>query len=162
VYEHLANPAGVSAAAHRVLRGRSGHLLIVVPTFRNARSLAWTYFGMAHMYMFTHVSLGNLLRAAGFDCVAHRYEGASGDSELWMLARARPADPEPLPAIERESVSAVRRELALVPLHVPLGLPARARRHFQTLRADPADFGRRLRRRVQFQLNRILGALRPK
>lgn len=160
VFEHLADPEGVSAAAHRVLATREGYLLIVVPTFRRARSLAWTYFGMAHMYMFTHVSLGNVLRKAGFDYVDHRYEGASGDSELWLLARARQSRRENDLMIHREPVSPLRRELALVPLRVPLGVPSRARRHIDTFRKDPADFGRRVRRRLSFQLRRVLGLLR--
>jgi len=110
--------------------------------------------------MFTHVSLGNILGLAGFEHVAHRYEGASGDTELWMLARAVSTPHEP--SIEREPISALQRELALVPLRAPLGLPARARRHAQTLRADPADFGRRVRRRVQTQLGRMGRALRSR
>jgi SAM-dependent methyltransferase len=145
VWEHLDDPLGTSRAAHEVLVRRGGHLLIVVPTHRRARTLAWACFSTPHTTMFTDRSLRNLLGLAGFETVAHRY-AAGADSELWLLARAVP-DLVPSPIVP-EPVGAVQRELALVPLRAPLGLPGRAVAHVRTLAADPRDFAERLRRGV--------------
>jgi hypothetical protein len=147
-------------AAHELLAETRGHLLIVVPTFRRARTLAWSCFTAPHTYMFTEVSLGNLLEATGFDVVLHRY-AAGADTELWLLARARSA-----PAASdrvtrrRESPDAVQRELATVPLRAPLGLLGRLGDHVRTLRADPAEFTARLRRWSRTRLDRVQSALR--
>ena len=151
VWEHLDDPLRTSRAAHEVLVRRGGHLLIVVPTFRRARTRAWACFSTPHTTMFTDRSLRNLLGLAGFETVAHRY-AAGADSELWLLARAVP-DHEPAP-IQPEAVGALQRELALVPLRAPLGLPGRALSHARTLVADPRDFGARLRRGVVRRIRR--------
>jgi hypothetical protein len=145
VWEHLADPLATTRLVHRLLRERAGHFLIVVPTFRRARTLAWSCFTAPHTYMFTDVSLGNLLDEAGFDVVAHRY-AAGADSELWLLARARPMEACRTRPVRREQPAAVQRELALVPLRAPLGVPARAAAHVRTLAADPRDFVARLGR----------------
>ena len=143
VWEHLDDPLRVSRSVHRVLRATHGHLLIVVPTFRKARTMAWACFTAPHTYMFTDVTLGNVLRSSGFDVVASRY-AAAGDSELWLLARAADCDPQDVaPVID--DPRAVQRELARVPLRAPLGLPARVLTHAQTLWADPRDFASRCR-----------------
>jgi SAM-dependent methyltransferase len=152
VWEHLADPVATSRVAHQVLAPNQGHLLIVVPTFRQARTLAWACFTSPHTYMFTDVSLGNLLDACGFDVIDHCY-AASADSELWLLARARPSA-GPTGAFTPERPEAVQRELALVPFRAPLGAPGRLRKHIQTFRADPRDFGSRLGRWTRAQLSR--------
>jgi len=145
VWEHLADPVATSQAAHRRLVARAGHLMIVVPTFRKATTLAWSCFTAPHTYMFTEVSLGNVLDQAGFDVVDHAFVGAA-DSELWLLAKARPTAGATRAVPVTEPVSLVQRELALVPLRIPLGLVGRLRTHARTLAGDPADFGRRLGR----------------
>ena len=160
VWEHLAAPRATSVAAHELLAATRGHLLIVVPTFRRARTLAWSCFTAPHTYMFTEVSLGNLLEATGFDVVRHRY-AAGGDSELWLLARARgPNVASSRAKPRRESPGAVQRELVTVPLRAPLGLPGRLGAHVRTLIADPADFGARLARGSRSRLVRVRSALR--
>jgi SAM-dependent methyltransferase len=159
VWEHLADPVATSRAAHARLAERRGHLMIVVPTFRKATTLAWSCFTAPHTYMYTEVSLGNVLDQAGFDVVDHAFVGAA-DSELWLLARARP---EPGPARARpvaESPAAVQRELALVPLRLPLGLPGRLRHHLATAAGDPADFGRRLGRWMGRRADRLRHTVR--
>lgn len=145
VWEHLADPAVTSAAAHAVLAEREGHLMIVVPTFRQATTWAWGCFTAPHTYMFTHVSLGNVLDQAGFDVVDHAYKGAA-DSELWLLAKARPTPGPTRSEPIREDAAKVQRELALVPLRAPLGVLGRARTHVKTLANDPKDFGQRAKR----------------
>jgi SAM-dependent methyltransferase len=160
VWEHLAAPRETCVAAHELLATKRGHLLIVVPTFRRARTLAWSCFTAPHTYMFTEVSLGNLLEASGFDVVVHRY-AAGGDTELWLLARARPA-----PAVSgheatrRESPGAVQRELVTVPLRAPLGLPGRLGAHVRTLMADPSEFKARFARWSSSRLGRVRSTLR--
>jgi SAM-dependent methyltransferase len=156
VLEHVADPLAILTAS-KLIAATTGHLLIVIPTFRKARTMAWSYFGFAHNYLFTDVSLGNLMRLAGFEPIAHRYAGGSGDSELWMVGRVAPG---PLAATGQEPASAIRREIALVPLGVPLGVPARIRKHAHTLRTDPEDFARRLQRRVSFLGSRARGFVR--
>lgn len=143
VWEHLADPVEATSAVHEVLADREGYFLIVVPTFRKAKTLAWACFTAPHTYMWTDVSLGNLLERAGFEVIDHRY-AAAADSELWMLARAvrSPAPRE----IAREATRDIQRELALVPLRAPLGLPGRVRTHVQTLASDPRDFLARAQR----------------
>jgi SAM-dependent methyltransferase len=159
VWEHLADPLTVTRDAHRVLAAREGHLLIVVPTFRQARTLAWSCFTAPHMYMFTDVSLGNVLRQAGFDVVASRY-AAAADSELWILAKARSAEPEPEHAsVDVEDPAAVQRELMAVPLRIALGVPGRLATHVRTLTDDPADFARRLQRWTRARLGRARTSL---
>lgn len=160
VWEHLAAPRETCIAAHELLATTRGHLLIVVPTFRRARTLAWSCFTAPHTYMFTEVSLGNLLEATGFDVVLHRY-AAGADTELWLLARARA-----MPAVSgrgnrrRESPAAVQRELVTVPLRAPLGLPGRLGDHVRTLMADPTEFKARLTRWSRGRLVRVQAALR--
>jgi SAM-dependent methyltransferase len=152
VWEHLADPLATTRAAHRVLSSTRGYLLIVVPTFRRARTLAWACFTAPHTYMFTDVSLGNVLDTCGFDVVAHRY-AAGADSELWLLARARPSLENRL-SFHPERVATVQRELALVPLRAPLGAPGRVAKHVKTLAADPRDFTHRLARWAKAQVAR--------
>jgi hypothetical protein len=159
VWEHLASPRETCTAAHELLATTRGHLLIVVPTFRRARTLAWSCFTAPHTYMFTEVSLGNLLEATGFDVVLHRY-AAGADSELWLLARARPAPASSHRARRRESPGAVQRELVTVPLRAPLGLPGRLGAHVRTLMADPQEFSDRLARWSRSRLVRVQSALR--
>lgn len=145
VWEHLADPVATSRAAHAVLAERQGHLMIVVPTFRKATTWAWTCFTVPHTYMFTHVSLGNVLDQAGFDVVDHAYKGAA-DSELWLLAKARPtAGPRRTEPV-REDAARVQRELSLVPLRAPLGVVNRVRTHVRTFADDPRDFADRATR----------------
>lgn len=142
VFEHLQDPDAVVEGARSVLDDRRGHLVVVVPTFRRARTLAWKCFNSSHTLMFTHVSLGNVLRRHGFEPVAHRYVGAA-DSELWLIARAGGSGATTDGAVTPESVDAVQREIASVPFRMVLGLPGRARTHLRTLRADPRDFAAR-------------------
>jgi SAM-dependent methyltransferase len=156
VWEHLDDPVATSRAAHQVLRPETGHLVIVVPTFRRARTLAWSCFSAAHTYMFTHVSLGNILRQAGFEPVAHRYVGAA-DSELWLIARAVTS---PTPAVVREHAPTIQRELMLVPLRAPLGLVPRAATHTRTLVANPRDFTARLIRHARWRARRAQQVVR--
>jgi hypothetical protein len=143
VWEHLADPVATARAAYDLLADRGGHLVIVVPTFRQAKTLAWACFTAPHTYMFTEVSLGNVLDQAGFDAVGHRFH-AGADSELWLVARARP---RPVAATTtdpvHEGLASVQRELGRVVLRAPLGVPARAAAHARTLASDPADFARR-------------------
>jgi SAM-dependent methyltransferase len=151
VWEHLDDPLGTSRAAHEVLVRRGGHLLVVVPTFRRARTRAWACFSTPHTTMFTDRSLRNLLALAGFETVAHRY-AAGADSELWLLARA--VEHGGPVRIDREDERAVQRELALVPLRAPLGLPGRVVAHARTLATDPRDFAGRLQRGVARRIPR--------
>jgi SAM-dependent methyltransferase len=157
VWEHLADPRATCVSAQRVLVDQRGHLLIVVPTFRRARTLAWSSFTVPHTYMFTEVSLGNLLRASGFDVVAHRY-AAGADSELWLLARATVKRSQQ-EAVVVEDVRAVQRELATVPLRVPLGLVGRLPAHARTLVSDPKDFLQRFGRWSRGRLGRARAAI---
>ena len=159
VWEHLAAPRETCVAAHELLATTRGHLLIVVPTFRRARTLAWSCFTAPHTYMFTEVSLGNLLESTGFDVVVHRY--AAGEAtELWLLARARPPAVPEYGSRRRESARAVQRELATVPLRAPLGLPGRLGSHARTLLADPREFTARLTRWSRSRVVRVQSALR--
>lgn len=159
VWEHLADPLETTRLVARLLAPRQGYFAIVVPTFRAARTLAWSCFTAPHTYMFTHVSLGNVLRAAGCDVVDHVYR-SDADSELWLLARARPErSPSAEAAVERESLSSVQRELALVPLRAPLGVPGRLGRHVRTFVADPRDFAGRLKRWASYRLGRLKATL---
>jgi hypothetical protein len=151
VWEHLADPVATTRAAHTVLAPTSGHLMIVVPTFRRPRTMASACFTAPHTYMFTEVSLGNVVAAAGFDVIDHRFHGGA-DSELWLLARARPDGIKGNVAVQREDPQRVQRELARAPLGVPLGIPGRAAAHARTLKADPGDFARRSVRRLQHLL----------
>ena len=105
VFEHLDRPRDVVRAAHRRLAARGGHLMVVVPTFRHARTWAWKCFSTPHTYMWTDVSLGSLLRSEGFEVIKHRYH-AGADSELWLLARASDRTTSPA-AIEREPASRI-------------------------------------------------------
>lgn len=158
VFEHLDRPRDVVREAHRRLVARRGHLMVVVPTFRRARTWAWTCFSTPHTYMWTDVSLGNLLRSEGFEVIAHRYF-AGADSELWLLARAVDVGGS-VTQIVREPVTRVQRELALVPLRSPLGLPGRATTHVRTLIEDPTEFGRRLRRWAAVRIDRLRSLVR--
>jgi len=153
VWEHLADPVATSRAAHSLLAARQGHLMIVVPTFRQVTTLAWSCFTAPHTYMFTEVSLANVLDEAGFDVVDHRFQGGA-DSELWLLARARPAG-APSRGPVAEDAEVVQRELARVPLRAPLGVPRRVATHVRTLAGDPADFARRARRGVRRRAERL-------
>ncbi|MEY2426644.1 MAG: hypothetical protein QOI61_2216 [Actinomycetota bacterium] len=158
VWEHLADPMATTRAVHELLAPSAGILVIVVPTFRRARTLAWTCFAAPHTYMFTDVSLGNVLRATGFEPLAHRF-AAGGDSELWMMARAVPeANATP----QEERLSDIQRELSLVPLKFPLGLPGRVLTHARTLAADPKEFGRRVGRWTRYQAGRVGRAVKPR
>lgn len=151
VWEHLADPVATSQLAHQLLRAKDGILFIVVPTFRKARTLAWSCFTAPHTYMFTHISLGNVLRQSGFEVVTHRYSAGS-DSELWLIARA--VATSPVGQYRRERVGAIQIELSLVPLRAPLGLPARLKVHLSTLIADPRDFAERLVRWTRYRSRR--------
>jgi len=152
VWEHLADPVAVARAAHTVLRPAGGFLFIVVPTFRRARTLAWGSFTAPHTYMFTDVSLGNIVRAAGFDVVGSRF-AAGADSELWLVARAVERD-APMTGFDVDDPDDVQRELLTIPLRVPLGVPGRVRAHARTLAEDPAAFGIRLARWSRVRVHR--------
>ncbi|MEL7210406.1 MAG: class I SAM-dependent methyltransferase [Actinomycetota bacterium] len=141
VWEHLADPLATSEAARRAL-ATGGHLMIVVPTFRRPRTKASACFTAPHTYMFTEVSLGNLLRQAGFEILEHRFHGGA-DSELWLLARAVESTDAGATVVDGEDVDHVQRELRLAPLGAPLGVPGRLRTHVETLRRDPRDFAGR-------------------
>jgi SAM-dependent methyltransferase len=156
VWEHLDDPIATARAAHEVLAANDGHLVIVVPTFRRARTLAWSCFAAAHTYMFTHISLGNVLRQAGFEPIAHRYEGAA-DTELWLIARAVRKTTD---RIVREPAPAIQRELMLVPLRAPLGLCRRGLTHARTLATSPTDFVDRLVRHGRWRVRRAAQAVR--
>ncbi|MEP6624944.1 MAG: class I SAM-dependent methyltransferase [Acidimicrobiia bacterium] len=156
VWEHLPDPVATTAAAASVLRPDQGYLLIVVPTFRRARTNAWACFTAPHTYMFTDVSLRRLLEGAGLAPVAFRY-AAGADSELWMLARAQPS--VGTPGSDRDDPDRVQRELARVPLRAPLGLPGRLATHAGTLLADPGDFARRAGRGIAARARRARAAL---
>ena len=159
VWEHLAAPRETCMAAHELLAKTRGHLLIVVPTFRRARTLAWSCFTAPHTYMFTEVSLGNLLEATGFDVVLHRY-AAGADTELWLLARARtapgaPGTRHPAPRVARRRPTRAR--------HRPAACPARAARPARRSRAHaeggPTEFTARLTRWSRSRLDRVQSAL---
>ena len=154
VWEHLSDPIRTTKAVRSVVAD-DGHFLIVVPTFRRARRLAWGTFSAAHNFMYSELTLGRVLRAAGFEVLAHRF-AAGADSELWMLARAA-AEPE-APAVGAD-LPRIQVQLATVPLRAPLGLPARLRTHVRTLAHDPQDFVRRLRRWSSGRVRRVRSKL---
>jgi SAM-dependent methyltransferase len=157
VWEHLADPRATAAAARALLQPE-GHLLIVVPTFRQSRTLAWSCFGSPHTYMWTETSLGNLLRLAGFDVLAHRFVSRS-DSELWMLARVAPT-PRDAEDIGRDRPAVVQLELATVPLRMPLGVPGRLLAHLRVLWSDPGAFAARAARWIRSRARRARIAVR--
>lgn len=140
VWEHLADPVTVTREVHRMLVGRRGHFLVVVPTYERARNLAWVCFSTPHTYMFGEATLRALLERCGFEVIDARHH-AGADSELWMIARAVPAPPC---SSAGDDVRRVQRRIALVPAVAPLGVPGRLAVHLRTLAADPADFSRRL------------------
>jgi SAM-dependent methyltransferase len=157
VWEHLSDPLTTTRAVRGLLRD-GGHFMVVVPTFRRARRMAWGTFSAAHNFMYSEHTLGDLLRASGFEVAAHRF-AAGADSELWMLARAAAA---PKAAeLSRPSITTIQAQLATVPLRAPLGLPTRIRTHARTLRSDPKDFSDRLRRWTTGRLRRVASKLRP-
>jgi SAM-dependent methyltransferase len=153
VWEHLQDPDDAAAGSFEMLRDRKGYLFIVVPTFRKSRTNAWKCFNSSHTLMFTHVSLSNVLRRAGFEIVTHRYV-SDADSELWLIARAVDG-PRPT-TISAEQQSHVQREIMFAPLKAPLGLPGRARKHVRTAFSDPADFVARTRRVLSTRLRSLL------
>jgi SAM-dependent methyltransferase len=126
-YEHFRDPLGISRAVARAL-APDGWLFIAVPTFRRSRGVfAWQWFNACHTYMFTHVSLGNLVRRCGLEVRAWRYPSADG--EMWFLAQ-KTGDVRDRPTAV-DDWRAVRRELMLGPfvhlLHSPRGWPTVAR-----------------------------------
>lgn len=151
VWEHLVDPIATTRAATDLLRGRSGYLLIVVPTFRRAQTNAWACFTAPHTYMFTDVSLASVFDRAGLEVVATQF-AAGADSELWMLGRARALTPT---SPRREDPRRIQRELARVPLRAPIGLPGRLRSHIRTLAEDPSDFVDRLQRWTVARVARV-------
>lgn len=152
-FEHFLDPLAVAEAAWTALAD-GGILFVCVPTFRRSRQPGRAWMNAAHTFLFTHVSLGNICRRAGFLPLAHRYHGAEG--ELWLLARKvdpKPASPRP----EREDWRSIERELGVaVPARAAAWAPSRwlsrNAHHLGTLVLDPAEFGRkawsRLRRRT--------------
>jgi SAM-dependent methyltransferase len=126
-YEHFRDPLAITrAVAHTLLPG--GWLFIAVPTFRRSRGVfSWQWLNAGHTYMFTHVSLGNLVRRAGFEPRAWRY--ASADGEMWFLAQQTGQVHDALSEID--DWRRVRRELVIGPLlhllHSPRGWPTVAR-----------------------------------
>lgn len=143
VWEHLDDPVAITRDAGRVL-APGGVLMLVVPTFRHSRANAWHAFKSPHNFVFTDVSLGNVLGRAGFEPVDHTFRSGA-DAELWMVARRGGSEP----GLKREAPATVQREIATVPLRLPLGLPGRARAHTSVLLTDPRDFARRARRRLR-------------
>jgi SAM-dependent methyltransferase len=146
VWEHLVDPVATARAAFGRLRINRGYFMVVVPTHERARTASWRYMNADHTHLYTATSLGNVLRAAGFDVVdvAHR---TAGDAELWMLARAS-SSPTSTYGYRVESVADVRRAILAAPLRAPLGVPVRAVHHLETLRSDPRDFAGRARRAI--------------
>ena len=142
VWEHLADPVATSRAAHSALVAAGGHLMIVVPTFRRPRTKASICFTAPHTYMFTEVSLGNLLGRAGFEVVQHRFH-AGADSELWLLAQATGKPTSGPSALQPEHVDRVQSELRRARFGAPLGALGRLRTHAATLRRNPRDFAAR-------------------
>ena len=153
VWEHLQDPNRVAAASFEALRKRAGHLFIVVPTFRNSRTNAWKCFNASHTLMFTHISLSNVLRSAGFEIVTHRY-ASDADTELWLIARAGAHGPQV--EIVQESTTLVQREIMTAPLKAPLGIPARLVKHYRTATDDPRDFIARVWRALRTRIHSIV------
>jgi SAM-dependent methyltransferase len=149
-FEHFVDPLAVARSAHSTLK-QDGLLFVCVPTFRKARLSGRQWMNVAHTFMFTDRTLGNLLFRAGFERVAHRYHAAEG--ELWFLARkgSLPAAAGPLP--DPEDWRRVSRELAIwMPARTaawwaPQRL-ARNAHHLGTLALDPAEFGRKVLVRI--------------
>ena len=69
-------------------------------------------------------------------------------------AKARPEVGPTRSEPVREDAAKVQRELATVPLRMPLGLVNRARTHVQTLVRDPKDFAGRAQRWAARRLER--------
>jgi SAM-dependent methyltransferase len=118
-YEHFRDPHAITEAIADVLKP-GGYLFIAVPTYRDATSeFAWQWFNAGHTYMFTHVSLGNLVAAHGLERRAWRYQ--PDGAEVWFLAQ-KTGQPRPRPA-EREDWRAVRRRIFLHPLRHVISSP---------------------------------------
>lgn len=150
-FEHFVDPLAVARSAHSTLK-QDGLLFVCVPTFRKARVSGRQWMNVAHTFIFTDRTLGNLLFRAGFERVAHRYHAAEG--ELWFLARkgSLPTPEAPLPY--PEDWRRVARELAIwMPARsaawwAPQRL-ARNAHHLATLVLDPAEFGRKVVARIR-------------
>jgi SAM-dependent methyltransferase len=126
-YEHFRDPAAITAAVAKVLKP-GGCLFVAVPTYRRAVGvLAWQWMNAAHTYLYTHVSLGNLVGAFGLETIEWRYPSAG--SEVWFLAK-KTGRVQAAPT-QREDWRAVRREILVHPLrHLvasPRGWPTVAR-----------------------------------
>jgi SAM-dependent methyltransferase len=149
-FEHFVDPLEIARAA-RAKVADDGHIFVCVPTFRGARTWAREWMNVAHTFLFTDKTLGNLLFRAGFETVAHRYNAAEG--ELWLLARAAQVPPADAPLPYTEPWRSVQRELSLVvPARaaawwVPRRL-ARNAHHLPTLALDPQEFAQGVRRRL--------------
>ncbi len=130
-YEHFRDPAVITRAVASVLRP-GGYLFVAVPTYRCAGGvLAWQWMNAAHTYLYTHVSLGNLVGGFGFETIAWRYP--SEGTEVWFLARKM--ERAHTMALQRESWREVRRALLIHPLrHLmvsPRGWPTAARYYLE-------------------------------
>lgn len=151
-YEHFRDPRAITEAIAAALKP-GGHLFVAVPTYRQAGDvLAWHWMNVAHTYLYTHVSLGNLVGGFGLEPVAWRYPPEGG--EVWFLARKTGRVRAGL--TEREHWRSVRRTLLVHPLrHLiarPRGWPSVAQcyvQHFAGPRAAAAAtrLARRLRGR---------------
>jgi SAM-dependent methyltransferase len=150
-YEHFRDPRAITSAIADVLQP-NGYLFIAVPTYRRATGvMAWQWMNAAHTYLYTHVSLGNLVGMFGLRTQAWRYSPEG--SEIWFLAR-KTGEVEPRSG-GSENWREVRRTLMLHPLrHLfasPRGWPTVAQCYVEELAgprvaAGAISLGRRLRR----------------
>lgn len=112
-FEHFLEPLPVLQAAAKTLSS-TGRLFICVPTFRGCwRHHAWQWMNVAHIHMFTAISLANLLAKAGLKLYRWRYPPTG---ELWALT-GHPLKPwVETPRWKREPPWRIQAEIYLQPL----------------------------------------------
>lgn len=120
VLEHLLDPMAMLTAIRRALRP-DGLLFIEVPAIELFDERDLFQLSFEHVNYFSHGSLGNLMRRAGFAPVEHVvFENDDGSSPHYpTLGTLWQPDDRPLPMVPRgaHDVPVLRRYLALIDRH---------------------------------------------